>query len=35
MRLYPDHRLGIVIMGNATNYDHEIIAQSILDQQPY
>jgi CubicO group peptidase (beta-lactamase class C family) len=33
MRLYPERGLGIVIMGNATSYDHEAIARSIIDQR--
>jgi CubicO group peptidase (beta-lactamase class C family) len=32
MRLYPERGLGIVIMGNATSYDHEAMARSIIDQ---
>jgi len=33
MRLYPDRGLGIVMMGNATSYDHEAMACAIVDQQ--
>jgi CubicO group peptidase (beta-lactamase class C family) len=31
LRLYPNQRLGIVVMGNTTRYDHEKIIQAILD----
>jgi CubicO group peptidase (beta-lactamase class C family) len=34
MRLYPDERLGIVLMGNATRYDHQRIATTIRDGEP-
>ena len=30
MRVYPDDGLGVVIMGNATSYDHNTIAESVL-----
>jgi CubicO group peptidase (beta-lactamase class C family) len=33
LRLYPDHRLGIVLMGNTTRYDHEKIIAAILDDR--
>ena len=29
MRLYPDEELGIVVMGNATRYDHDRVAAAI------
>ncbi len=28
MRIYPEHRLGVLVMGNATSYDHEQVAQA-------
>ena len=31
MRIYPDNQLGVVIMGNASNYDRESIAQAAID----
>lgn len=31
MRLYPDQRAGVVIMGNSTSYDHDVIAGAALD----
>ena len=31
MRLYPEESLGIVMMGNATRYDHESILDAIID----
>jgi CubicO group peptidase (beta-lactamase class C family) len=31
LRLYPQRRLGIVLMGNTTTYDHEQIVRAILD----
>lgn len=30
MRLYPDDRVGVVVMGNASSYDREPIAQAAL-----
>jgi CubicO group peptidase (beta-lactamase class C family) len=30
LRLYPDRRLGIALMGNTTHYDHETILTAIL-----
>lgn len=30
MRLYPGHNVGLVMMGNATSYDHNTIAQAVL-----
>jgi len=30
MRIYPDHKFGMVIMGNATSYDHHAIADALL-----
>jgi CubicO group peptidase (beta-lactamase class C family) len=30
LRLYPERRLGIVLMGNTTRYDHEAILAGIL-----
>ncbi len=32
MRLYPDRKVGVVIMGNATSYDHDAIARAAIDQ---
>ena len=29
MRLYPDEEIGIVVMGNATRYDHDRVAAAI------
>jgi CubicO group peptidase (beta-lactamase class C family) len=31
MRLYPDLRLAVVMMGNATRYDHDAISAAIVD----
>jgi CubicO group peptidase (beta-lactamase class C family) len=31
MRLYPDLRLGVVMMGNATRYDHDAISSAVVD----
>lgn len=30
MRIYPDDGFGVVIMGNATSYDHHAIAEALL-----
>jgi hypothetical protein len=30
MRIYPDLRLGVVMMGNATNYDRNMISNICL-----
>ncbi len=30
MRIYPDLGFGVVIMGNATSYDHNAIAERLL-----
>jgi hypothetical protein len=30
MRLYPEHKLGVLAMGNATSYDHQRIADAAL-----
>jgi CubicO group peptidase (beta-lactamase class C family) len=30
MRIYPDRRVGVVAMGNATRYDHEAVARAAL-----
>jgi hypothetical protein len=30
MRIYPDHGFGVVIMGNATAYDHHAIVEALL-----
>jgi CubicO group peptidase (beta-lactamase class C family) len=30
MRLYPDHDVGVVVMGNATSYDHDAIATAAV-----
>jgi CubicO group peptidase (beta-lactamase class C family) len=30
MRIYPDQRLGVVVMGNASSYDREPIAEAAL-----
>jgi CubicO group peptidase (beta-lactamase class C family) len=30
MRLYPRHRAGVVVMGNATSFDHEEIARATV-----
>lgn len=32
LRLYPDHQLGIVLMGNATTYDHHAIARAAMTE---
>lgn len=32
MRIYPDRRLGVIAMGNATRYDHERVASAVLDR---
>jgi CubicO group peptidase (beta-lactamase class C family) len=32
MRLYPDAALGVVMMGNATSYDHDSIARAVADR---
>ncbi len=31
MRLYPEESLGVVMMGNATSYDHQFILDAILE----
>jgi len=31
LRLYPERRLGIALMGNATRYDYEKIIAGVLD----
>lgn len=28
MRIWPERRLGVLAMGNATSYDHEVIAEA-------
>jgi CubicO group peptidase (beta-lactamase class C family) len=33
MRLYPDERLGIVLMGNVTRYDQQRIAAAIRESE--
>jgi CubicO group peptidase (beta-lactamase class C family) len=30
MRLYPEESLGVVMMGNTTSYDHELILDAIV-----
>ena len=30
MRIYPDHGFGVVIMGNATAYDHHTVVDAVL-----
>jgi CubicO group peptidase (beta-lactamase class C family) len=30
MRIYPEESLGVVMMGNATRYDHESILEAIV-----
>jgi hypothetical protein len=30
MRLYPDQELGIVVMGNATSYDHTRVVAATM-----
>ena len=30
MRIYPEKSLGMVVMGNATSYDHEAICEAIV-----
>jgi CubicO group peptidase (beta-lactamase class C family) len=32
MRLYPERDIGLVIMGNATSYDHDSIAQTAVSR---
>lgn len=32
LRLYPDRQLGIVVMGNATSYDHDSIARAAVTE---
>jgi CubicO group peptidase (beta-lactamase class C family) len=32
MRLYPDSGLGVLLMGNATSYDHDSIARAAISQ---
>ena len=34
MRLFTDRALGVVVMGNATAYDHQRIAQAVLEAFP-
>jgi CubicO group peptidase (beta-lactamase class C family) len=31
MRIYPKRRLGVISMGNATSYDHEVVARAALE----
>jgi hypothetical protein len=31
MRVYPDASLGVVVMGNATSYDHETIVRALAE----
>jgi hypothetical protein len=31
MRIYPEESLGVVVMGNATSYDHEAICDAIVN----
>lgn len=31
MRIYPGQRLGVVVMGNVTGYDHEVIARAARE----
>jgi len=30
MRIYPERQLGVVVMGNATNYDHQQVADAAV-----
>ena len=30
MRIYPERRLGVLAMGNATSYDHQQVAEAAL-----
>jgi hypothetical protein len=30
MRIYPDYGFGVVIMGNASSYDHHVIAEALV-----
>ena len=32
MRLHPDQHAGVVIMGNSTAYDHDVLARAAIDQ---
>ena len=34
MRVYPDRRVGLVTMGNATTYDHQRLAAAVLEGRP-
>ena len=31
MRIHPERRLGVLAMGNATSYDHEVVARAALE----
>jgi len=31
MRLFTDRSLGVIVMGNATAYDHQRVAQAALE----
>jgi CubicO group peptidase (beta-lactamase class C family) len=33
MRIYPDRNLGVVAMGNATSYDHDLVARAALGDE--
>jgi CubicO group peptidase (beta-lactamase class C family) len=34
MRIYPERRVGVLAMGNATSYDHELVARGALGDGP-
>ncbi|NNC81051.1 MAG: hypothetical protein HKN94_12965 [Acidimicrobiales bacterium] len=32
MRLHPEQQAGVVIMGNSTSYDHDVVARSAIEK---
>ncbi len=30
MRIYPERKLGVIVMGNATSYDHQQVAAAAI-----
>jgi hypothetical protein len=34
MRIYPERHLGVIVMGNATSYDHQTLAAAVISSVP-
>ena len=35
MRIYPERKLGVIVMGNATSYDHQQVAEAVIAGCPH